>query len=279
MDWGKTQGFTEVENVYLRLSTEQRWRALLCRSCCNVQSGSRAVSFCFSAFWCVLENDNDNCILKVLHCTSLLSKFSVDFPRKGLISPLKDCSQQNLPSSMLKHYISPKPRGNCSLLNPHHRSLNYSEFSKEVSEPNINWAQFSLGSKSREVRAWGRVTAGSMLNHTCCLSQGWIIEHLPWCDTQGKAHMALSGGWAPLLPARLLQGLRRNSGLQTKQQPLCWLQSRLLFATSLVLSSKNRAEDFSDSCSGPHWKSWCKMPDEFTGLLLFNILRGFIITH
>lgn len=94
------ENLTEAENLFLRLNTEQRWRALLCRSCCNVQSGSGAASFCFSAFCCVLENSSDSYILKVLHCASLLSKFSVDFPRKEQISPLKDNSHQYLPNSM-----------------------------------------------------------------------------------------------------------------------------------------------------------------------------------
>lgn len=144
---------------------------------------------------------------------------------------------------MLKHYITPKLGGNRSLLNPHRCPLNCSEFPKEVSEPNINWAQFSLGSKSSEVTAWGRVTAGSMPNHTCCLSQGWITEHLLCCDIhQG---MALSRACAPLVPARLLQVLRKGSGLQIKQQSLCWLKARLLIASSCdVLSSKNRIGGF-----------------------------------
>lgn len=81
----------------------------------------------------------------------LLSKICVDFLKKGLIPPLKTSSH----SASLLHAATPHQSEtggeSCSLLNPHHYFLHYSGYSKEVSEPNINAAHFSLLSKIR----WG----------------------------------------------------------------------------------------------------------------------------
>jgi len=75
----------------------------------------------------------------------------VDFLKKELIPCLKDSSYQQLPSFMLKHCIGPKLKA--IMFTVESTSLLPALFSKEVSEPNTNLAQFILLRKSDEVTA------------------------------------------------------------------------------------------------------------------------------